>query len=55
MVIIASMALAAATSYSVDPLGVINVYALAAGLSMIVILFWNVARFIRLPGILLAV
>jgi hypothetical protein len=50
----ASVTLAAVASCSVDPLSVINVYALAAGLSMIVVLFWNVARFIRPPGILRA-
>jgi hypothetical protein len=49
VVICSSVALAATTSWFVDPLSVISVYALTAGLSLIGVLFWNVARFIRLP------
>jgi hypothetical protein len=37
------------SSFAVDPLNVINVYAAVAALSMIVVLFWNVARFVRPP------
>jgi hypothetical protein len=44
-----SVVLAAAASFALDPLSVINVYALAAALPMVVILFWNAARFVRLP------
>ena len=43
----AAVALGAAASFAVDPLSAINVYALAAGLSMIVVLFWNATRFNR--------
>jgi hypothetical protein len=44
-----SVTLGVAASIAVDPLSVINVYALTAGLSIIVVLFWNASRFIRLP------
>jgi hypothetical protein len=43
----AAVALGAAASFAVDPLSAINVYALAAGLSIILVLFWNAVRFIR--------
>jgi hypothetical protein len=43
----AAVALGAAASFAVDPLSAINVYALAAGLLIILVLFWNAARFIR--------
>ena len=38
--------LGAAASLEVDPLSVINIYALAAGLSIIVVLIWSAGRFI---------
>lgn len=41
-----AVALGAAASFIVDPLSVINVYSLVAGLSIIVVLCWNAARFI---------
>jgi hypothetical protein len=40
----AAVALGAVASLAVDPLNAINVYALAAGLLMIVVLFWNTRR-----------
>jgi hypothetical protein len=40
----AAVVLGAAASFAVDPLSAINVYALAAGLSMVVVLFWNAMR-----------
>ena len=46
----AAVALGIAASFAVNPLSAINVYALAAGLSIIVVLFWNAARFIRLSS-----
>jgi hypothetical protein len=48
----ASLIIAAAASRAIDPLGVISVYSLTAGLSIIMVLFWNVGRFIRLQAIL---
>ena len=46
----AAVALGAVASFAVDPLNAINVYALAAGLSMIVVLFWNTSRLNRRIG-----
>ena len=46
----AAVALGIAASFAVNPLSAINVYALAAGLFIIVVLFWNAARFIRLSS-----
>ena len=43
----AAVTLGAISSFAIDPLNVINVYALVAALSMIFVLFWNVARFVR--------
>jgi hypothetical protein len=43
----AAVALGATTSLVVDPLTAIDVYALTAGLSMLVIVIWNASRFIR--------
>jgi hypothetical protein len=48
----ASATIAAVASLAVDPFSVINVYALAAGLSMTMVLVWNTARFLRLPAAL---
>jgi hypothetical protein len=42
-----AVALGAAASFAVDSQSAINVYALAAGPSLIPVLFWNVPRFIR--------
>jgi hypothetical protein len=42
----AAVVLGVAASFIVDPLSVINVYSLVAGLSIIVVLCWNAARFI---------
>ena len=38
----------AVVSFAVDPLSVVILYALAAGLSIIAVLIWNATRFIRL-------
>jgi hypothetical protein len=43
----ASVILGAVASLVVDPPGVISVFALAAGLSITLVLFWNVGRLIR--------
>jgi hypothetical protein len=43
----AAVALGVVASLDVDPLNAVNVYAVAAGLSVIIVLFWNVVRFIR--------
>ena len=40
----AAVALAVAASFATGPMGAINVYALAAGLSLIMVLFWSAAR-----------
>jgi hypothetical protein len=45
----ASLIIAAMASRVVDPLSAISVFALTAGLSITLVLFWNVGRFIRLP------
>ena len=45
--VIAAVIISAGSSLKIDALGAINVYALLAGLSIISVLFWNVARFIR--------
>ena len=54
-VVSAAAVLGVTASFILDPLNALNVYALAAGLSMTMVLFWNAARFIRLspsaPGV----
>jgi hypothetical protein len=43
----ASVVLGAAASLVVTPMSVINIYALAAALSMVFVLVWNVGRLVR--------
>ena len=54
-VVSAAAVLGVTASFILDPLNALNVYALAAGLSMTMVLFWNAARFLRLspsaPGV----
>jgi hypothetical protein len=45
--VITAVIIGAGSSLEIDALGAINVYALLAGLLMISVLIWNVARFIR--------
>jgi len=45
--VITAVVISAGSSLEIDALGAINVYAFLAGLLMISVLFWNVARFIR--------
>ena len=48
-VVAAAVLLGTATSFAIDPLSAINVYALAAGIMIIMVLFWNVMRSDGLP------
>src|SRR6195952_1860518 len=48
-VVAAAVLLGTATSFAIDPLSAINVYALAAGMMIIMVLFWNVTRSDGLP------
>jgi hypothetical protein len=47
LAVITAVIVGAVSSIRIDALGAINVYALLAGLLMIAVMFWNVARFIR--------
>jgi hypothetical protein len=47
LAVITAVIISAGSSLEIDALGAINLYALLAGLFMISVLFWNVARFIR--------
>jgi len=42
-----AVVLGVAASFVIDPLSAVNIYALAAGISMILVLFWNAMRFHR--------
>jgi hypothetical protein len=45
--VVTAVIISAGSSLAIDALGAINIYAFFAGLLMIGVLFWNVARFIR--------
>ena len=47
IVVALAVALGVAASFRVEPLSTIVVYASAAGASIIAVLFWNAARFVR--------
>jgi hypothetical protein len=47
-----SVLFAMAASTTIEPLSVIDVYALMAGLSILVVMFWNAERFIRMTPLL---